>query len=145
MNRYKNSQPRSDTLHAQEYLSEYRALVAQRDTLLDTLEDLQKGKRRAAAFTGELLVRRRAEGQTALLATLNRLERSLAERLQLIGQMPVGTQRTILTERYITGRAWLEIERRMGYSERAMFALHKRALVSFEGLLHGAGALRKAE
>jgi hypothetical protein len=145
MNRFEGNRQRPDTLHAQAYLAEYRALVAQRDTLLDTLEDLQKAKRRAAVFTGELLVRRRAEGQTALLTTLNELERSLAERLQLIEQMPVGTQRTILLDRYINGWAWLEIERRMGYSERAMFALHKRALVSVEGLLAGVGALRVAE
>jgi hypothetical protein len=145
MNRFEGNRQRPDTLHAQAYLAEYRALVAQRDSLLDTLEDLQKGKRRAAVFTGELLVRRRAEGQTALLDALNLLELSLAERLQLIEQMPVGTQRTILLERYITGRAWLDIERRMGYSERAMFALHKRALVSVEGLLQGTGDLCMAK
>jgi hypothetical protein len=137
MNRFESKQQCTDTVHAQAYLAEYRALVAQRDDLLDTLEDLQKAKRRAAVFTGELLVRRRAEGQTALLSTLNRLEEALAERLQLIERIPVGEQRTILVERYINGRAWLDIERRMGYSERAMYALHKRALISVEALLAG--------
>lgn len=145
MGRYESNRQRTDAVHAQGYLAEYRALVEQRDGLLDTLEDLQKAKRRAAVFTGELLVRRRAEGQAALLTTLNRLEEALAERLQLIWRIPVGAQRTVLLERYINGRAWLDIERSMGYSERAVFALHRRALVSVEGLLAGADGLRAAE
>ena len=145
MNRLESNPQHADAVHAQAYLAEYRALVAQRDALLDTLEDLQKAKRRAAVFVGELLVRRRAEGQTALLNTLNRLEEALASRLQLIGQIPVGAQRTILLERYINCRAWLDIERHMGYSERAMFALHKRALVSVEVLLASADGLCVAD
>ena len=145
MSRYDSNRQRTDAVHAQQYLTAYRSLVEQWDALLDTLEDLQKGKRWAAVFVGELLVRRRAEGQTALLNTLNRLEEALASRLQLIGEIPVGVQRTILLERNINGRAWLDIERRMGYSERAMFALHKRALVSAEVMLAGADGLRVAD
>lgn len=137
MSRFDSSRQCAGAVHAQPYLTAYRSLVEQRDALLDTLEDLQKAKQRAAVFTGELLLRRRAEGQAALLATLGQLEQALEERLQLLGQLPGGAQRTILLERYINGRSWVDIRRRLGYAERSVFTLHRLALASVERLLTG--------
>lgn len=86
-------------------------------------------------------MRRRAEGQAALLATLGQLELALADRLELIGPIP-GGRRTHLLERYIDGRSWADIGQRLGDAERSVFMRHKLALVNVEGLLLGKRDLR---
>ena len=69
-----------------------------------------------------------AELSLAVDRQIEKLERTRAEILQVIGQMEDNTLSTILTEYYVNDKTWAEIAAEQHYSWRQVMRLHGHAL-----------------
>lgn len=66
-----------------------------------------------------------------LKRTIGNLSEALTVRLMLIEEMEDEWEKLILTERYINGRSWNNILRRMPYEQTKVFEMHGTALEHF--------------
>lgn len=129
---------------AKVYLRQYGAMKLRRDDLKEELMMIRQNATRATSrYTAERMsgtgrhdgmanaAVRAVEVEQKLQRVIGNIEEALEFRVWLIEQMQDEWEKTILTERYINGRDWDEIQDRMHYSRTSMFELHGRALQSF--------------
>ena len=74
------------------------------------------------------------ETEERLQRTINNLSEALTVRLMLIEEMEDEWEKLILTERYINGRSWNNIFRRIPYERAKVFIIHGEALEHFWGI-----------
>ncbi len=75
-----------------------------------------------------------AELSLAVDRQIEKLERTRAEILQVIGQVEDNTLSTLLTEYYVNDKMWEEIAADQHYSWRQIMRLHGHALQIIRGL-----------
>ena len=130
--------------HAIIYLRQYNALKLRRDDLRDELRQIRENATRATSrLTAERVSGTSARDSMAnaavkavgvekrLETTIRNLEEALNMRVWLIEQMEDEREKTLLTERYISGRNWEEIQGRMFVSKATMHRIHGFALQNF--------------
>lgn len=126
------------------YLSQYAAMKLRRD---DLKEELLSIRERATSTTAQLSDERVSSsgakdkiGNAAVQAVdvesqleriIAHLDEALSIRLWLIDQLQNEWEKAVLTERYINGRGWDDIQRRIPYERTRMLEIHGRALENF--------------
>lgn len=126
------------------YLRQYAYLKLRRDDLRDELMQIRENATRATSrMTAERVSGTSARDSMAnaavkavgvekrLETTIRNLEEALNIRVWLIEQMKDEREKTLLIERYISGRSWEEIQRRLFLSKTAVFKAHGYALQNF--------------
>ena len=126
------------------YLRQYAYLKLRRDDLRDELREIRENATRATSrMTAERVSGTSARDGMAnaavkavgvekrLETTIRNLEEALNMRVWLIEQMKDEREKTLLTERYISGRSWEEIQSRLFLGRTAVFKLHGYALQHF--------------
>lgn len=126
------------------YLRQYSALKLRRDDLKEELLAIRENATRATSrMTAERVsgtgardsmanaAVKAVEVERRLNTTIRNLEEALGMRVWLIEQLKDEREKTLLTERYISGRSWEEIQSRMFLGRTAVFKLHGYALQHF--------------
>lgn len=126
------------------YLRQYAYLKLRRDDLRDELRQIRENATRATSrMTAERVSGTSARDSMAnaavkavgvekrLETTIRNLEEALNMRVWLIEQMKDEREKTLLIERYISGRSWEEIQHRMFVSKATMHRIHGFALQNF--------------
>lgn len=138
-----NKQKKS-THPAKVYLSAYPAMKKRLEDLKDELEYIKEtATRTTSRVTAERVsgtsmkdgmanaVIKGIETEERLERTIKNLSEALTLRLMLIEELPDEWEKLVLTERYINGRSWNNVLRRIPYSKTQVFKLHGRALEHF--------------
>lgn len=71
------------------------------------------------------------ETEERLQRTINNLSEALTVRLMLIEEMEDEWEKLVLTERYINGRSWNNVFKRIPYERAKIFMIHGQALEHF--------------
>lgn len=71
---------------------------------------------------------RAADATEQLRAELGRANAALGEILEAIASVPDEAQKTVLTLRYVEGRAWTDIQEAISYEKTQAYVLHGRGL-----------------
>lgn len=129
---------------AKVYLRQYAFLKLRRDDLREDLADIRENATRATSrMTAERVSGTSARDGMAnaavkavtvekrLQTTILHIEEALNIRVWLIEQMQDEREKTLLTDRYISGRSWEEIQSRLFLGRTAAFKLHGHALQHF--------------
>lgn len=138
------SKPKKPKHPAIIYLSRYAALKLRREDLKEELLMIRENATRATSrYTAERMsgtgkkdgmanaAVKAVEVEQRLERTIANLAEALNARLFIIEQMQDEWEKVILTERYINGREWDAILKRIPFERTAMFELHGRALQHF--------------
>jgi len=126
------------------YLAAYPAMKRRLEDLKDELEYIKEtATRTTSRITAERIsgtsmkdgmanaVIKGIETEERLERTINNLSEALTVRLMLIEEMQDEWEKLVLTERYINGRSWNNVLRRMPYEQTKVFELHGHALEHF--------------
>lgn len=126
------------------YLRQYAAMKLRRDDLKEELLSIRENATRATSrYTAERMsgtgrkdgmanaAVRAVEVEQKLERCIHNIQEALDIRVWLIEQMQDEWEKTILTERYINGRGWDEIQMRFPFERASIFRLHGRALEHF--------------
>lgn len=126
------------------YLNQYKAMKLRREDLVEELEYIrQKATKATSRITAERVsgtgmhdsmanaVIKGIETEEKLARLIANLEECLNMRLWLIEQLADEWEKTVLTERYINGRSWEDIQRRIPFERAETFRIHSRALQHF--------------
>lgn len=129
---------------AKVYLSAYPAMKKRLEDLKDELEYIKEtATRTTSRVTAERVsgtgmkdgmanaVIKGIEIKERLERTISNISEALTLRLMLIEELPDEWEKLVLTERYINGRSWNNVLRRIPYSKTQVFKLHGRALEHF--------------
>lgn len=136
--------PRKPKHPAIVYLRQYAAMKLRRDDLKEELLSIRENATRATSrYTAERMsgtgkkdgmanaAVRAVEVEQKVERCIRNIEEALNVRVWLIEQMQDEWEKTILTERYINGRGWDEIQNRFPFERASIFRLHGRALEHF--------------
>ncbi len=136
--------PRKPKHPAMIYLHSYVAMKIRRDDLKEELLMIRENATRATSrYTAERMsgtgkkdgmanaAIKAVEVEERLVRTIADIEDALNIRLRFIEQLQEEWEKVILTERYINGRDWDDILKRLPFERTAMFELHGRALQHF--------------
>ena len=126
------------------YLRQYAAMKLRRDDLKEELLSIRENATRATSrYTAERMsgtgkkdgmanaAVKAVEVEQKVERCIRNIEEALNIRVWLIEQMKDEWEKTILTERYINGRGWDEIQKRFPFERASIFRLHGRALEHF--------------
>lgn len=126
------------------YLRKYIAMKMRYENLRDELIEIRENATRATSrMTAERIsgtgkkdgmanaAIKAVETENKLDYTMRSIEDGLNHRVWVIEQMEDEWEKTILNERYIKGRGWEDILRRIPFERSTMFELHGRALNHF--------------
>lgn len=129
---------------AKVYLAAYPAMKKRLEDLKEELEYIRETATRATSkMTAERVsgtsmkdgmanaVIKGIETEERFQRTINNLSEALTVRLMLIEEMQDEWEKLILTERYINGRSWNNIFRRIPYERAKVFVIHGEALEHF--------------
>jgi DNA-directed RNA polymerase specialized sigma subunit len=132
---------KKQTHPAKVYLSAYPAMKKRLEDLKEELEYIRETATRATSkLTAERVsgtsmkdgmanaVIKGIETEERLQRTISNLSEALTVRLMLIEELPDEWEKLILTERYINGKGWNQIIKRIPYSEVQAFRMHGFAL-----------------
>lgn len=138
------SKPKKPKHPAMIYLNRYVAMKMRRDDLKEELLMIRQNATRATSrYTAERMsgtgkkdgmanaAVKAVEVEERLARAISNIEEALNIRLFLIEQLSDEWEKTILTERYINGREWGDILKRVPFERTAMFEIHGRALQHF--------------
>lgn len=126
------------------YLAAYPAMKRRLEDLKEELEYIRETATRATSkLTAERVsgtsmkdgmanaVIKGIETEERLQRTINNLSEALTVRLMLIEEMQDEWEKLVLTERYINGRSWNNVFRRIPYERAKVFMIHGQALEHF--------------
>lgn len=126
------------------YLRQYAAMKLRRDDLKEELFMIRQNATRATGrYTAERMsgtgkkdgmanaAVRAVEVEQNVERCIRNIEEALSIRVWLIEQMKDEWEKTVLTERYINGRGWDEILKKIPFERTYMFKLHGYALQHF--------------
>jgi len=129
---------------AKVYLAAYPAMKKRLEDLKEELEYIRETATRATSkLTAERVsgtsmkdgmanaVIKGIETEERLQRTINNLSEALTVRLMLIEELQDEWEKLILTERYINGRGWNQINKRIPYEQTRVFEIHGHALNNF--------------
>lgn len=129
---------------AKVYLRQYADMKLRRDDLRDELQSIRENATRATSrLTAERVsgtsardgmanaVIRAMEAEKRLESMILHITEALEMRARVIEMMEDEDEKTLLTERYIAGRSWEEIQSRLFLGRTAAFKLHGHALNHF--------------
>lgn len=129
---------------AKVYLSAYPAMKNRLEDLRDELAYIRAmATRTTSKITAERVsgtsmkdgmanaVIKSIEMEERLERTINNLSEALTIRLMMIEEMEDEWEKLILTERYINGRSWNQINKRIPYEQTRVFEIHGHALNNF--------------
>lgn len=135
---------KKQTHPAKVYLSAYPAMKKRLEDLKEELEYIRETATRATSkLTAERVsgtsmkdgmanaVIKGIETEERLQRTINNLSEALTVRLMLIEELEDEWEKLILTERYINGRGWNQINKRIPYEQTRVFEIHGHALNNF--------------
>lgn len=136
--------PRKPKHPAIVYLRQYAAMKLRRDDLKEELLSIRENATRATSrYTAERMsgtgkkdgmanaAVRAVEVEQKVERCIRNIEEALAIRVWIIEQMQDEREKTLLTERYISGRSWEDIQNRLFLGRTAVFKLHGYALQHF--------------
>lgn len=126
------------------YLAAYPAMKRRLEDLKEELEYIRETATRSTSrMTAERVsgtsmkdgmanaVIKGIETKERLERTINNLSEALTVRLMLIEEMADEWEKLVLTERYINGRSWNNVFRRIPYERAKVFMIHGEALEHF--------------
>lgn len=126
------------------YLAAYPAMKRRLEDLKEELEYIRETATRSTSrITAERVsgtsmkdgmanaVIKGIETKERLERTINNLSEALTVRLMLIEEMADEWEKLVLTERYINGRSWNNVFRRIPYERAKVFMIHGEALEHF--------------
>jgi hypothetical protein len=135
---------KKQTHPAKVYLSAYPAMKKRLEDLKEELEYIRETATRATSkLTAERVsgtsmkdgmanaVIKGIETEERLQRTINNLSEALTVRLMLIEELEDEWEKLILTERYINGKGWNQINKRIPYEQTRVFEIHGHALNNF--------------
>lgn len=135
---------KKQTHPAKVYLSAYPAMKKRLEDLKEELEYIRETATRATSkLTAERVsgtsmkdgmanaVIKGIETEERLQRTINNLSEALTVRLMLIEELEDEWEKLILTERYINGKSWDSVLKRIPYAKVQTFKIHGHALNHF--------------
>lgn len=128
---------------AKEFLSRYRHLVQQRESLLREIDMIRARATSTSVRIKDVNVMSSskvndqmaedaailADSTMALDALVTEIDHTLREIMVAIVSLDDEKQKTVLMLRYVEGLSWNDVQRRMAYEHTQVMVIHGRALV----------------